>query len=62
MDKPPKLLGFLRANRGPLIVGAILLGGWFYLRTPATPLTSVASLEQMLVPGRPVVLEFFGNT
>ncbi len=57
-----KLLKFLRANRGPLIVSAIVLGGWLFLRTPATPLASVASLDDMVRQGDPVVLEFFGNT
>ena len=45
---------------GP-IVGAILLGAWLFLRTPATPLASVAALDSLL-EGEPVVLEFFGNT
>ena len=45
-----------------LIVAAIALGGWLYLRTPATPLASVSSLDHLLGRGEPVVLEFFGNT
>jgi len=45
-----------------LIVGAILLGAWLFLRTPATPLASVAALDSLLGQGEPVVLEFFGNT
>jgi len=62
MDWMPNLLEFLRAYRGPLIVGTIVLGGWLFLRTPATPLASVASLDQLLGRGEPVVLEFFTNT
>ncbi len=62
MDRLPKLLGFLRANRALLIVAAIVAGGWFYLRTPATPLASVSALDQLVAQGEPVVLEFFGNT
>ena len=57
-----KPLEILRANRGPLIVGAILLGAWLFLRTPTTPLESIASLDNLLGQGEPVVLEFFGNT
>ena len=53
---------FLRDNRGPLIVGTIVLGGWLFLRTQATPLASVSSLDHLLGRGEPVVLEFFGNT
>ena len=58
----PNPMKFLRAHRGPLIVAAIALGGWLFLRTPATPLASVSSLDQLLGRGEPVVLEFFGNT
>lgn len=62
MDWMPNIADFLRANRVPLIVAVIALGGWLFLRTPATPLESVASLDQLLGRGEPVVLEFFGNT
>jgi hypothetical protein len=58
----PNLLEFLRAYRGPLIVVAIASGAWLFLRTPATPLASVASLDELLGRGEPVVLEFFTNT
>ena len=53
---------FLRANRGPLIVVAVVLVAWLFLRTPATPLESIASLDALLARGEPVVLEFFTNT
>jgi hypothetical protein len=53
---------FLRANRGLLIAVAIALGVWFFLRTSATPLESVASLDALLKRGDPIVLEFFTNT
>ncbi len=53
---------FLRAYRGPLIVTAIALGAWIFLWTPATPLASVSSLDDLLGRGQPVVLEFFANT
>jgi len=62
MDKLPNPLEFLRANRGPLIVASIALGAWLFLRTPATPLASVSSLDDRLARGEPVVLEFFTNT
>ena len=62
MDWLPNPLESLRANRGPLIVAVILLGGWLFLRTSATPLASVSSLDHLLGRGEPVVLEFFGNT
>jgi hypothetical protein len=62
MDGLPNLLEFLRANRGLLIVATVALGGWLFLRTPATPLASVSSLDDLVSRGEPVVLEFFANT
>lgn len=53
---------FLRANRGPLIVLAILVGAWLMLRTSATPVASVAELDALVAKGDSVVLEFFTNT
>jgi len=58
----PNPLESLRANRGPLIVAAIAVGAWLFLRTPATPLESVESLDHLLGRGEPVVLELFANT
>jgi hypothetical protein len=57
-----RLREFLRDNKVVLIVGALLLGGWLYLRTPATPIGSMAELDRKLSGQQPVVLEFFGNT
>lgn len=53
---------FLRANRGPLIIAALVVGAWLFLRTSATPLASVEELDALLARDEPVVLEFFGNT
>ncbi len=55
-------MNFLRANRGPLIIGALVLGVWLFLRTPTTPLASIEDLDALLSRGEPVVLEFFANT
>ncbi len=55
-------MNFLKANRGPVIVGVILIAVWFFLRTPTTPLASVEELDALLSRGEPVVLEFFANT
>jgi hypothetical protein len=62
MDRSSKLRTFLRANGALLIVVAVAVGGWLFLRTSATPLESAASLDRVLARGEPVVLEFFGNT
>jgi len=53
---------FLRAKKGPIIIGLIVLGAWFALRTSATSLDSIEDLDARLARGEPVVLEFFANT
>ncbi len=55
-------MNFLKANRGPLIIGVLLIATWFFLRTPTTPLASVEELDALLSRSEPVVLEFFANT
>jgi len=62
MEQSPNPRGFLSANRGPLIVAAVAVGVWLFLRTPATPLESVSSLDHLVGRGEPVVLELFTNT
>lgn len=52
----------LRANLLLLIVAAVLIGGWLFLRTAATPFDSVAQFDARVGRGEPLVLEFFGNT
>ena len=53
---------FLRSNAVLLIAVAVLVGAWFFLRTPATQLASTSSFDGLVGQGKPVVLEFFGNT
>ena len=39
-----------------------LVGGWLFLRTPATEVDSTAAFDRQIRSGTPVVLEFFSNT
>jgi hypothetical protein len=55
-------MAFLKANRGLLLLGVVVLGAWFVFRTPATSFASVEELDARLARGEPVVLEFFTNT
>jgi hypothetical protein len=45
----------------PIIVPAVLIALWFLLRSKTT-VSSGSELDTMIGQGRPVVLEFFGNT
>ena len=53
---------FLRSNATLLIAAAVLIGLWFFLRTPATQLASASSFDDLVGQGKPAVLEVFGNT
>jgi len=53
---------FVRDNWLFLVFVGGLLAAWFFLRTPATDLSSVDEFDQKIRSGRPVVVEFFSNT
>lgn len=53
---------FWRENRVFLLILAAMLGAYLFLRTPSTPVSSVAEIERQLAGGTPVLLEFFSNT
>ena len=53
---------FLQTYKVPILLGVLLVGGWLFLRTSATPLESVDDLDARLATGQPIVLEFFTNT
>jgi len=44
-----------------LILGAMAVA-YLVLRTPASPVTSVAEVDAILQGGQPVLVEFFSNT
>jgi len=52
---------FVRDNWLFLVFVGGLLAAWFFLRTPATDLSSVDEFDQRVRSGRPVVVEFFSN-
>jgi hypothetical protein len=48
---------------GPLIVILLFIGVWFFfLRTRATQLGSMAQFYAIVSEGQPVVVDFFANT
>lgn len=51
----------LRQNWPFLLVVALLVAAWFFLRTPADHL-SLDAFHQEINRGQPVVVEFFSNT
>ena len=53
---------FVRDNWLFLLFVGGLLGAWFFLRTPASEISSVDEFDQKIHSGRPVVVEFFSNT
>jgi len=55
------LYDLLRQNWALLLVLGLLAGAWFFLRTPADPV-SLESFRQEIRSGQPVVVEFFSNT
>jgi hypothetical protein len=44
-----------------LVVGAIAVA-FLVLRTPASPLTSIAEVDSIVQGGQPVLVEFYTNT
>jgi hypothetical protein len=45
-----------------MLVIAGLVGGFLFLRTPASAVASVGDVDAILVDGRPTMLEFYSNT
>jgi len=57
--------GAARALRGywlPLLLLGALVAAFMVLRTPASPVDSVAEVDAILQGGQPAVVEFFSNT
>ena len=44
-----------------LLLGAMAVG-YLVLRTPASPVASVAEVDAILGGGQPILVEFFSNT
>ena len=44
-----------------LVIGA-MVGGFLFLRTPASAVSSVGEVDALLVDGQPTLVEFYSNT
>jgi len=57
-----RIVPFLRGNWLFLLVVGGILAAFLLLRTPASPVESVAEVEAVLQNGRPTLVEFYSNT
>lgn len=53
---------FLRENGLFLLVIALMVGGYLFLRTPGDDLASVEAFEAQVSGGTPTLVEFYSNT
>jgi hypothetical protein len=52
---------FVRQNALLLIVLALIVGGYFFLRTGPSDIASMEALEASLSRGQPTLIEFYSN-
>jgi hypothetical protein len=57
-----RLARYLRENWFFLLLVGGILGGFLFLRTPASAVASVAEVDAQLRNGQPTLLEFYSNT
>jgi hypothetical protein len=57
-----KLLGIWRENRTTIIVIAVLVAGYLFLRTSPSEIGSPAEFQASLRQGHPTVVYFYSNT
>ena len=53
---------FWRENGLVILVIAVMIGGYLFLRTPGDELASTAEFEAQVAAGTPTVVEFYSNT
>jgi hypothetical protein len=53
---------FWRENGLVILVIAVMIGGYLFLRTPGDELASTAEFEAQVTAGTPTVVEFYSNT
>jgi len=53
---------FWRENWLVILVIAVMVGGFLYLRTPGDELDSTAEFDAQVTGGTPTVVEFYSNT
>jgi hypothetical protein len=53
---------FWRENGLVILVIAVMIGGYLFLRTPGDEMASTAEFEAQVTDGTPTVVEFYSNT
>lgn len=57
-----RMRNFLRENWLVILVIAVMVGGYIFLRTPGDELASTAEFEAQVSGGTPTLVEFYSNT
>jgi len=57
-----RVVNLVRLNWPLLLVLGALVVAFLALRTPASPVSSAAGVDEILHSGRPALVEFFSNT
>ena len=57
-----KLLGIWRENRITIVIVAVLVAGYMFLRTSPSDIGSSAEFQDRLRQGQPTVVYFYSNT
>lgn len=52
----------LRENWLTILVLAVVIGGYVFLRTPGDDLASTEAFDEGVSSGRPTLVEFYANT
>ncbi len=53
---------FLRENGLVIVVIAVMVGGYLFLRTPGDKMASMAEFDALVTSGTPTLIEFYSNT
>jgi hypothetical protein len=53
---------FYRENWSVILLIAMMVGGYLFLRTPGDELASTAEFDAQMAGGTPTLVEFYSNT
>lgn len=53
---------FWRENWSVILVIAVMVGGYLFLRTPGDELVSTVAFDAQVTNGTPTLVEFYSNT
>jgi hypothetical protein len=53
---------FWRENWSVILLIAVMVGGYLFLRTPGDELASTAEFDARVTSGTPTLVEFYSNT